>query len=145
MFNKFKEENNGGFKESLTKDIPGLLSLYEASHVRVHDDKILDEALAFSTTHLNGMVNKLSAPLADQVAHALHQPMHKGLPRVESRHYISIYEKDPLHNKTLLKLAKLDFNLLQALHQKELKDLRRYVIAFYTNLLNYSYNLFGRR
>lgn len=118
--------------ESIIKDVRGLLSLYEASHVRVHDDKILDEALFFTTTHLNAVVDELSSPLADQVAHALHQPLHKGMPRVESRHYISIYEKDASHNKTLLKFAKLDFNLLQALHQKELKDLTRYVITFIT-------------
>ncbi|KAL2943961.1 putative sesquiterpene synthase [Bienertia sinuspersici] len=125
VFNKFMDEN-GSFKESLKEDVPGLLSLYEASHVRVHDDKILDEALAFSTTNLNAVVSQLSSPLADQVAHALHQPLHKGMPRVESRHYISIYEMNPSHNKTLLKFAKLDFNLLQALHQMELKDFRRW-------------------
>lgn len=132
VFNKFKDEK-GSFEESLTKDVPGLLSLYEASHVRIHDDKILDEALAFCTTHLNGMVDQLSPPLADQVAHALHQPMHKGMPRVEARHYISIYEKDPSCNKTLLKFAKLDFNLLQTLHQKELKDLRRWWKGLHMN------------
>uniref|UniRef100_A0A803MH33 Uncharacterized protein n=1 Tax=Chenopodium quinoa TaxID=63459 RepID=A0A803MH33_CHEQI len=133
VFNKFKDEN-GSFKESITKDVPGLLSLYEASHVRVHDDKILDEALAFSTTHLNAMVNQLSSPLADQVSHALHQPLHKGMPRVETRHFISVYEMDPLHNKTLLKFAKLDFNLLQALHQKELKDLKRWWKGLHLNV-----------
>uniref|UniRef100_A0A803MH31 Uncharacterized protein n=1 Tax=Chenopodium quinoa TaxID=63459 RepID=A0A803MH31_CHEQI len=132
VFNKFKEEN-GSFKESITKDVLGLLSLYEASHVRVHDDKILDEALAFSTTRLNAMVSQLSSPLADQVAHALHQPLHKGMPRVESRHYITVYEMDPSHNKTLLKFAKLDFNLLQALHQKELKDLKKWWKGLHLN------------
>ncbi|XP_057546573.1 (-)-drimenol synthase-like [Amaranthus tricolor] len=125
VFNKLKEEN-GKFSESLKKDVPGLLSLYEACHVGVHDDKILDEALVFTTNHLTSMLNKLSSPMADKVAHALHQPFHKGMQRVESRFYISIYEMDPYHDNTLLKFAKLDFNLVQALHQKELKDLRRW-------------------
>ncbi|KAL2943953.1 (-)-germacrene D synthase [Bienertia sinuspersici] len=98
------KDDNGGFKDSLLKDVPGLLSLYEASHVRVHHDKILDEALVFSKTNLIAMVNQLTSPLTEQVAHALHQPLHMGVPRVESKHYISIYEMNPSHNQTLLKL-----------------------------------------
>ncbi|XP_074313406.1 (-)-drimenol synthase-like [Silene latifolia] len=123
VFNKFKDVN-GLFKESLTSDVQGILSLYEASHVRVDDDKILDEALAFTTFHLTALANKSSSPLADQVAHALHQPLHLGMPRVEARFYISIYEKYPSHNKLVLQFAKLDFNFLQSLHQRELKDLK---------------------
>ncbi|KAL2943981.1 (-)-germacrene D synthase, partial [Bienertia sinuspersici] len=125
VFNKFKDDN-GSFKESLKKDVPGLLSLYEASHVRAHDNKILDEALAFSTTNLYVLANQLSSPLADQVTHALHQPLHKGMSRVQSRHYISIYEMNPSHNKILLKFVKLDFHFLQALHYMELKDFIRW-------------------
>ncbi|KAK9674000.1 hypothetical protein RND81_12G204200 [Saponaria officinalis] len=125
VFNKFKDQN-GEFKESLTSDAHGMLSLFEASHVRVHDDKILDEALAFTTPHLETMAKELSSPLGEQVAHALHQPLHKGMPRVEARFYISLYEKDPLHDKLLLHFAKLDFNFLQSLHRNELKYLKRW-------------------
>ncbi|XP_048441589.1 (-)-germacrene D synthase-like [Pyrus x bretschneideri] len=52
MFNKFKDVNNAKFKESLTNDVVGLLSLYEATHLRVHGGDILEEALSFTTTHL---------------------------------------------------------------------------------------------
>ncbi|XP_074310139.1 (-)-drimenol synthase-like [Silene latifolia] len=123
VFNKFKDEN-GRFKESLISDVQGMLSLYEASHVRVDDDKILDEALVFTTAHLTALASNLSSPLAEQVTHALHQPLHLGMPRVEARFYISIYEKDPSHNDLVLQFAKLDFNFLQSLHQRELKDLK---------------------
>ena len=103
-----------------------MLSLYEASYVRLHGDDILDEAVTFTTTHLKSrMAGDLMSPLAEQVAHALHQPLHRGMARLESRHYISFCEKDPSHNKALLKLSKLDFNVLQALHKKELGDLTR--------------------
>ncbi|GMH05858.1 hypothetical protein Nepgr_007698 [Nepenthes gracilis] len=54
------------------------------------------------------------------------QPLYKGVPRLESRLYIDIYEQDPSHNKTLLKFAKLDFNLLQSLHKAELRDFNRW-------------------
>ncbi|KAL0300335.1 UNVERIFIED_CONTAM: Gamma-cadinene synthase [Sesamum calycinum] len=57
---------------------------------------------------------------------ALEQPLHRGVPRVEARYYISFYEMDESKNKILLKLAKLDFNYLQNLYKKELHDLSRW-------------------
>ncbi|KAL6314044.1 hypothetical protein AAG906_011779 [Vitis piasezkii] len=122
VFNKFKN-SEGNFKESLSSDVRGMLSLYEATHLRVHGEDILDEALAFCTTRLRSVAKYSSNPLAEQVDHALKQPIRKGLPRLEARHYFSIYQADDSHNKALLKLAKLDFNLLQNLHQKELSDI----------------------
>ncbi|KAJ9671954.1 hypothetical protein PVL29_025549 [Vitis rotundifolia] len=122
VFNKFKN-SEGNFKESLSSDVRGMLSLYEATHLRVHGEDILDAALAFCTTHLRSVAKYSSNPLAEQVDHALKQPIRKGLPRLEARHYFSIYQADDSHNKALLKLAKLDFNLLQKLHQKELSDI----------------------
>lgn len=96
-----------------------MLSLYEATHLMVHGEEILEEALAFTTTHLESIANQSSHPHAKQVKHSLRQTLHKNLPRLEARIYISIYEQDPSHNENLLILAKLDFNMLQRLHQKE--------------------------
>ena len=123
LFNNFKD-GDGKFKKSLSSDVRGMLSLYEAAHFRVHGEDVLDEALAFTTTHLiQSAARDSSNPLAEQVVHALNQPILKGLPRLEARQYFPIYQSDGSHNKALLKLAKLDFNLLQKLHQKELSDI----------------------
>ncbi|RHN57914.1 putative lyase [Medicago truncatula] len=100
-------------------DVEGMLSLYEATHVRVHGDDILEEALAFTTTHLESIANQTSHSNAIQVRHSLRQALHKNLPRLEAHNYIYIYEQDPSHNEILLLLAKLDFNMLQSLHRKE--------------------------
>ena len=86
--------------------------MYEASHLRIHGEEILDEALDFTST-------KLSPSLATKVSHSLKQPLHKNLPRLVAVNYISTYEEDPSHDATLLLLAKLDFNMLQKLYQKE--------------------------
>ncbi|XVF56465.1 hypothetical protein PTKIN_Ptkin06aG0123000 [Pterospermum kingtungense] len=43
VFDKFKNKD-GKFQESLSSDIRSMLSLYEASHLRVHGERILDEA-----------------------------------------------------------------------------------------------------
>ncbi|PHT99604.1 5-epi-aristolochene synthase 2 [Capsicum chinense] len=55
------------FKESLAIDVLGLLSLYEASHVRSHGEDIFEDALAFSTTHLESAAPHLNSPLKEQV------------------------------------------------------------------------------
>uniref|UniRef100_A0A2N9F1R9 Uncharacterized protein n=1 Tax=Fagus sylvatica TaxID=28930 RepID=A0A2N9F1R9_FAGSY len=124
-FTKFKE-SNGNFKESLISDARGMLSLYEATYLKIHGEAILDEALVFTATHLESIASHLSPPLAAQVSHALKQPIHKGLPRLEARHFFTIYQEDPSHDKVLLTFAKLDFNLLQKMHQKEVSDLARW-------------------
>nr|WBW04369.1 terpene synthase [Ficus variegata var. variegata] len=127
IFEKFTNEQ-GKFNNALASDVQGMLSLYEASHLMVHGEPILEEALAFTTTHLQSSTasSRLSPFLAAQVKHALNQPIRKGLPRVEARRYISMYEENPSHNEVLLNFAKLDFNVLQKMHQKELSDITRW-------------------
>ncbi|KAM7486332.1 hypothetical protein LguiA_002341 [Lonicera macranthoides] len=102
-------------------------SLYESAHLRVHEEDILDEALEFTTAHLEQMLNSLSSNTlsASLVVYALSMPIRKGLTRLDARHYFPIYQQDNSHNKTLLKFAKLDFNKLQKVHQRELGDIKR--------------------
>ncbi|KAM0829477.1 hypothetical protein ACQ4PT_066825 [Festuca glaucescens] len=72
------------------------------------------------------MESDLEPPLADQVRRALHLPLPRTLKRVEALHYMSEYKDETMHNSSILELAKLDFNLLQHLHLKELKALSRW-------------------
>ncbi|GER51442.1 cadinol synthase [Striga asiatica] len=125
VFDKFIDQDKR-FKESLCDDAEGLLSLYEATHLRIHGEQILDEALTFTVHHLKRMVQQLESPLQDLVKRALERPLHRGLPRMETRHYISSYEKYNLRNQQLLKLAKLDFNYVQNIYKKELHKLTRW-------------------
>ncbi|KAH1121025.1 hypothetical protein J1N35_004185 [Gossypium stocksii] len=129
-FYKFKDKE-GNFKSSLTNDVQGLLELYEASYMRVHGEDILDEAIYFTTTHLTLAAATLDYPLSEQVTHALKQSIRRGLPRVEARRYISIYQDIESHNKALLEFAKIDFNLLQLLHKKELSEICRVVEGYF--------------
>ncbi|WOH14534.1 hypothetical protein DCAR_0934053 [Daucus carota subsp. sativus] len=120
VFYKFKD-NNVKFKESLAEDVRGMLSLYEAAHLMVHGETILEEALEFTTSHLNLYLNSnLNDPLAGLVGRALKYPLRRSLNRLVARHYISVYHKLSWHNQVLLDLAKRDFNRVQALHQSEL-------------------------
>ncbi|XP_051141785.1 cis-muuroladiene synthase-like [Andrographis paniculata] len=125
VFNKFTDKD-GKFDEILSRDVKGLLSLFEASQVRIHGEDILEEGLAFTTHHLNVLVPTLKCPLQEQVKRALEQPLHRVFSRIEVRKYISFYERDSSHNKVILELAILDFNYLQNLYKKELCDLCRW-------------------
>nr|GMD77172.1 (-)-germacrene D synthase-like [Ipomoea batatas] len=125
VFEKFKN-SEGKFKESLINNLQAILSLYEASHLRVHGEKILEEALTFTTSHLQSMLPNLSGLLRTEVSEALRQPFHRRLRRLEAKRYISIYKCDETHDTVLLKFAKLDFNMLQKEHQRELGILTRW-------------------
>ncbi|KAK2967983.1 hypothetical protein RJ640_027643 [Escallonia rubra] len=124
-FEKFKD-SSGKFKPAVASDPRGMLALYEASQLRVKGEDILDEALEFTTTHLESCELDLNPNFANQVKHALYQQLRKGIPRVEARHFLSVYEDDKSKNESLLKLAKLDFNFLQLLHKKELCEVSRW-------------------
>ncbi|XWS28559.1 hypothetical protein CRYUN_Cryun25bG0080500 [Craigia yunnanensis] len=130
VFNKFNN-GDGMFKEELTSNIKGMINLYEASHWGMHGELILDEALAFTTLHLESLVSQ-SCPdhLREYIANALNRPYHKGMPRLEARQYISFYEKyHESRNDILLKFAKYDFNRVQMHLQQELSLLSRYDIS----------------
>ncbi|KAM3337166.1 sesquiterpene synthase 14b-like [Capsicum galapagoense] len=125
VFKRFTN-NDGTFKETLTKDVLGLLSLYEAAHLRVHEEEILEEALTFTFNNLKSMVPKLSNSLKIQVSEALIKSIHQNVPRVAARKYIYIYENIESHNDLLLKFAKLDFHILQKVYQRELSEVTRW-------------------
>nr|AUJ87600.1 E-B-farnesene synthase [Chrysanthemum indicum var. edule] len=129
IFNKYKN-TNGDFMESLRDDVRGMLSLYEAAHMRVEGEEVLNEALNFTTYHLGNIVENYmfnnDTSLEAQIHQALQQPLRKRLPRLEALRYIPIYQHEDSHNEALLMLAKLDFNMLQELHQKELSQISKW-------------------
>jgi hypothetical protein len=104
-------------------------SLYEAAQLRIHGEVILDEALDFTYTHLNSLIitnDQLISPfLGTQIRRCLKTPLHKGLPRLETRCYISSLSEEPSYNKVLLNFAKLDFNMMQKMYQKELGSITK--------------------
>nr|QEY10188.1 terpene synthase 4 [Scutellaria barbata] len=125
IFDKFKDEK-GVFK---TEDVAGMLEFFEATHLRIHGEDILDHAYDFTRNYLQSILPSLGHDdhVAQQVNNALYgYSNRRGLPRVEARHYISIYGKCASHHPVLLKLAKLDFNLLQSMHKRELSELYRW-------------------
>jgi hypothetical protein len=124
VFKKFKDED-GAVNVGISNDPRGLLSLYNVSYLLTHGETRLEESILFAKQHLESMESDLKPPLAAQVRRSLHLPLPRTLKRVEALHYMSEYQDEPMHNSSILELAKLDFNLLQRLHWKELKALSR--------------------
>ncbi|KAL5226806.1 hypothetical protein ABZP36_015071 [Zizania latifolia] len=122
-FNKFKHED-GSFKSDITNDPKGLLSLYNAAHLLTHNEEALQEAILFARHQLELLRGSLKYPLAEQVKRALQIPLPRTMKRAEALNFIYEYStQEQMFNSSILELAKLDFNILQKIHQKELKDI----------------------
>ncbi|KAE8075769.1 hypothetical protein FH972_014457 [Carpinus fangiana] len=125
VFDKFRS-SDGRFMDSLSSDMGGLLSLYEASHLGMHGQNTLEEARLFSVQNLKSLMRKLDSDSAEQVRQSLEIPLYWRMQRVEARNFIDVYQKDTAKNLTLLELAKLDYNLVQSIYQRELEELARW-------------------
>ncbi|KAM1373238.1 hypothetical protein ACFX2I_023963 [Malus domestica] len=129
VFNKFRA-GNGRFEDSLSKDIEGLLSLYEASHLgMLGEEHVLEEAKSFSAKRLRQLLGTFEGEdglLKQLVQQSMETPLHWRMPRIEARSYIDLYQKDDSRNIDLLELAKLDYNLVQSVYQREIKELSRW-------------------
>ncbi|KAL4326249.1 hypothetical protein GQ457_11G029860 [Hibiscus cannabinus] len=121
-FSSFQDEK-GNFNASLCEDCKGLLSLYEASYLLMEDEGILDSARGFAAEQLRRHLEQdmLDEHLRKLVEHALELPLHWRVSRLEARWFIDLYEKSEERNPLLLELAKLDFNIVQAVHQDDLR------------------------
>nr|POE94079.1 putative terpene synthase 12 [Quercus suber] len=137
VFNRFKDDS-GNYKEFLGKDVQGMLSLYEASYLAFEGENLLDEALAFTRMHLKDLKRDVSKSIAEQISHALEVPLHHRMLRLEARWYIEAYGKREDANGVLLELAKLDFNIVQSVHQTELQEMSRWWKGSLANKLSFS-------
>ena len=128
MFDKFKNLD-GRFDESLEANITGLLSLYEASFLGSVEEEVLEEAKSFSAKHLNDyLLGKLETNvLTKKLQQSLHILLYWRMQRNEPQNFINYPTDVPKNLVVLLELAKLDYNLVQSIHQKELKELARSV------------------
>ncbi|KAJ0961241.1 hypothetical protein J5N97_000787 [Dioscorea zingiberensis] len=126
IFYGFKDED-GNFNMSLCNDIRGMLSLYEASYLAIEGEDTLEEARVFTTKHLKAIDNNDIDPiLKEHVKYALELPLHWRMPRLHNHYFIGMYEKEDHMNSNLLEFAKLEYNMVQSIHKRELKQCSRW-------------------
>ena len=118
-------EEAGTFSKSTCTNVKGVIELLEASYLALEGESILDEAKAFSLEYLKEIISRLDNNIAKQVVHSLERPLHWRVQWFDIRWYIDFYENEEGTNMALLKLAKLNFNMVQAIHQKDLRHISR--------------------
>ncbi|KAF7848704.1 hypothetical protein BT93_L1721 [Corymbia citriodora subsp. variegata] len=121
----FKEESNT-FNRSNCEDVEAMIQLLEASHLALEGESILDEAKAFSTGILHDRVSSLDGRLSKCAIHALELPMQWRVQWFDIKWQIDLYEQQEDKKSNLLELAKLNFNMVQATHQRDLIEISRW-------------------
>ncbi|KAJ0480803.1 putative R-linalool synthase [Helianthus annuus] len=123
----------GNFKDKIEnlnpcqyEDLVAILNLYEASYHSFEDESVLDEARDLTKKYLEEKLDGVNVSIAPLVSHALEVPLHWRVPRVEARWFIDVYEKRNDMNPALIELAKLDFDMVQAIHIEDLKHASRW-------------------
>ncbi|KAF3565708.1 hypothetical protein DY000_02017089 [Brassica cretica] len=143
VFERFKG-GNGKFKECLIEDAKGMVSLYEAAHLRTTTDYILDEALSFTTIKLESLAENgaSSSRISTRIRNALCMPQHFNAEMVFTREYITFYEQEEYQNKMLLKFTKLNFKFLQLNWIQELKTFTKWAPDCADSLPEYMKTIF---
>ncbi|ESW21928.1 hypothetical protein PHAVU_005G111400, partial [Phaseolus vulgaris] len=125
VFNNFLDKS-GNFKESVTRDIWGMLSLYEASYFGAQGEEVLQHAMEFSMAHLHQSLPLLSPYVGKVIVEALKHPRHQRMSRLEARNYMVKYSKESNQILALLEFARLEYDTVQSMHQKELAEISRW-------------------
>ncbi|KAI4342620.1 hypothetical protein MLD38_027226 [Melastoma candidum] len=130
LLRQFGHDVSQGFLlEHVTSDSLGaeaLVELLEASSLAREEEDVLDMVRAFSVEALKERVEDLGSDLSERVFHSLELPLHRRVRWFDVRWQIEAYERSKDRNSSLLKLAKHNFNELQAIHQDDLKDVSRW-------------------
>ncbi|KAK3433327.1 hypothetical protein EUGRSUZ_D00859 [Eucalyptus grandis] len=114
------------FNRSNGEDVKTMIELLEASHLALEGENILHEAKAFSTGILRERVSSLDGRLFKRTVHALELPLHWRVQWFDIKWQISLYEQREDKQSNLLELAKLNFNTVQATHQRDLREISRW-------------------
>ncbi|KAK8300239.1 hypothetical protein V6Z12_D05G374500 [Gossypium hirsutum] len=121
----------GNIKSSLNQDFKGLLNLYEASYLLLEGETMLENARELAAKLLKQYLkeNNDHQYLSMLVDHALELPLHWRMPRLEARWFIDEYEKSKDKNPIILELAILDYNIVQSIHQEDLRYASTFTFA----------------
>ncbi|PIA58446.1 hypothetical protein AQUCO_00500402v1 [Aquilegia coerulea] len=122
MFNRFIDKH-GKFRQSLSNDLKGMMALYQASHLGIEGEDILDQACVFASKSLHDFTPYLNQDQANVINYLLDHPYHTSLTRFLVKESIKNHEsKLETYDVLLLELAKVDFNIVQFLHRSELQN-----------------------
>ncbi|KAK1696197.1 hypothetical protein QYE76_012894 [Lolium multiflorum] len=114
-------------------DSDGLVALYEASYLAFPGEAMLDRARAFAVKRLQELMPSMKPFQREKIRDVLLDlPLHWRAPRLQTirsleEHRGDLYETcRDIIDPSVLQLAVLDFNLVQAVHRSELLEVTRW-------------------
>ncbi|KAJ1277606.1 hypothetical protein BS78_04G016700 [Paspalum vaginatum] len=117
----------GEFKLALSKDIRGLLSLHDMSHLDIGGEPLLHKAKEFTSKHLASAIRYLEPSLASYVRQSLDHSYHLSLMQYKARHHLSYLQTLPNRDTNAMEeLAVAEFQLNKLTHQKEVQEVTRW-------------------
>ncbi|KAL5054417.1 hypothetical protein RYX36_035099 [Vicia faba] len=125
VFNKFKNKKEK-FNPKLGENIKGLIDLFEASHLSMEGEDILDEAEEFSRKILNEKLAQLDNHEAIFVRRTLEYPSHKNLPLFNARNFYGHLYGTDVWFGSLQEFEKIDFSLRQRLYHQEIAQISKW-------------------
>ncbi|KAI3881773.1 hypothetical protein MKW92_025934 [Papaver armeniacum] len=147
VFKKFMDETRSSSRDVImktcvenSKEIEGILSAYEASFYAFQGESFLKEVREFTGSLLKEYLTLMEENLyTKMIKHALELPLHWRLQRLEPRWFIDIYGMMDNMDPLLLEFAKLDYNMVQAIYQEDLKYISRWWQELdYSKILKFS-------
>ncbi|XP_010999558.1 PREDICTED: (3S,6E)-nerolidol synthase 1-like [Populus euphratica] len=123
VFDNFKD-NEGRFKQKLSCDIMGLVSLYEASQLSVRGEDVLDEAGDYSYQLLRSSLIHLDYNQARLVRNSFNHPHHKSLASFTAKYFFNDEPNGWIGE--LQELAKTEFKRVQSQHQHEIVEILKW-------------------
>ncbi|KAL8214033.1 hypothetical protein R6Q57_003482 [Mikania cordata] len=121
VFELFKGKN-GEFGENMKhNDTKGLVELYEASHLCIEGENILDEAAIFSSHMLEKSLKFLDDKEAKMVRYALENPHRRNI-----THFTLLNSSRDCDAIMLKELAKLESEMVQSTRRNEINEILRW-------------------
>ncbi|KAG5234825.1 terpene synthase [Salix suchowensis] len=118
------KDNEGRFKQELSGDIRGLMSLYEASQLSIRGEDLLDEAGDYSYQLLRSSVTHLHYKQARLVRNSLDHPHHKSLASFMAKNFFNDETNGWISE--LQDLAKTEFKMVKSQHQLEVSEISKW-------------------
>ncbi|CAM0947495.1 unnamed protein product [Alopecurus aequalis] len=116
---------NGDFNPAHSKDIRGLLSLQDISHLNMGEASLY-KANDFSSKHLGVAMKYLEPNLARYVRQSLEHPYHVSLMRYKAKHHLSYLQSLPTRNIAMENFALAEFQISKMQHQREMQEVKRW-------------------
>ncbi|XP_037450707.1 S-(+)-linalool synthase, chloroplastic-like isoform X2 [Triticum dicoccoides] len=124
VLQKFTNDN-GDFNLRHSKDLRGLLSLHDMSHLNMGEASLY-KAKEFSSKHLKFSLKYLEPNLARYVMKSLDHPYHVSLKQYKARHHLSYLQNLPTMHTAIEKLALVEFQMKKLQHQSEMQEVKRW-------------------